>query len=280
MSDPTDTGTSTPGPVFDFDKLSMALKDTSHSDRDKIEAEIKLKNYFLVSKIERTSPNLKALDQYEAMLEKERSVTEEFEAVWKDEKEKYNRFNSVREKRKIYKQLTKSNIHPLGGTTYLNLENKDDPFLHGIKYTAMPPTKRFCDIEQLSGGKRLLLHLHCCFPFIGGSKVPVDHSLFKNLSSENEKLKRKVEVSFGCRITSNIAKDCSAKVMDAQSEISVNKKVSQELATRLKYRVLCVPVNATNPNYGWLSRKPRSHTLSRGRVGGINSYPIIPRQLI
>ncbi|MED6139808.1 hypothetical protein PIB30_087462 [Stylosanthes scabra] len=64
MSDPTDTGTSTPGPVW-----------------DKIKAEIKLKIYSLVSEIERTSPNLKALDQYEAMLEKERSVTEEFEAV-------------------------------------------------------------------------------------------------------------------------------------------------------------------------------------------------------
>ncbi|MED6199635.1 hypothetical protein PIB30_077754 [Stylosanthes scabra] len=31
-------------------------------------------------------------------------------------------------------------------------------------------------------------------------------------------------------------------------------------------------MNATNPNYGWLSRKPRSHTLSRGHVGGINPY--------
>ncbi|MED6127126.1 hypothetical protein PIB30_085145 [Stylosanthes scabra] len=37
--------------------------------------------------------------------------------------------------------------------------------------------------------------------------------------------------------------------------------------------VLCVPMNTTNPNYEWLSRKPRSHTLSRGRVGGINPVP-------
>jgi chromosome segregation ATPase len=38
-----------------------------------------------------------------------------------------------------------------GGTAYLSLENEDAPFLHGIKYTAMPPTKRFRDMEQLSG---------------------------------------------------------------------------------------------------------------------------------
>ncbi|MED6185706.1 hypothetical protein PIB30_059667 [Stylosanthes scabra] len=33
-------------------------------------------------------------------------------------------------------------------------------------------------------------------------------------------------------------------------------------------------MNTTNPNYGWLSHKPRSHTLSRGRVGGINPYSV------
>ncbi|MED6121845.1 hypothetical protein PIB30_033860 [Stylosanthes scabra] len=32
-------------------------------------------------------------------------------------------------------------------------------------------------------------------------------------------------------------------------------------------------MNTTNPNYEWLSRKPRSHPLSRGRVGGINPVP-------
>ncbi|MED6198700.1 hypothetical protein PIB30_069044 [Stylosanthes scabra] len=33
-------------------------------------------------------------------------------------------------------------------------------------------------------------------------------------------------------------------------------------------------MNTTNPNYGWLSCKSRSHTLSRGRVGGINPYSV------
>ena len=64
---------------------------------------------------------------------------------------------------KIYKQLTKSSTHPLGGTAYLNLENEDDPFLHGIKYTAMPPTKRFRDMEQLSGGEKTVAALALLF---------------------------------------------------------------------------------------------------------------------
>ncbi|KAG4981974.1 hypothetical protein JHK87_026723 [Glycine soja] len=114
-----------------------------------------------------------------ALLEKERAVTEEFEAVRKEEREKTQRFNEVKQRRyhlfmdafthisgnidKIYKQLTKSNTHPLGGTAYLNLENDDDPFLHGIKYTAMPPTKRFRDMEQLSGGEKTVAALALLF---------------------------------------------------------------------------------------------------------------------
>ena len=64
---------------------------------------------------------------------------------------------------KIYKQLTKSNTHPLGGTAYLNLENEDDPYLHGVKYTTMPPTKRFRDMEQLSGGEKTVAALALLF---------------------------------------------------------------------------------------------------------------------
>ena len=39
---------------------------------------------------------------------------------------------------------------------YLSLEDPSEPYLHGIKYTAMPPAKRFRDMEQLSGGERTL----------------------------------------------------------------------------------------------------------------------------
>jgi hypothetical protein len=45
-------------------------------------------------------------------------------------------------------------VHPLGGTAYLSLEDAEEPFGGGIKFTAMPPTKRFRDMEQLSGGEK------------------------------------------------------------------------------------------------------------------------------
>ena len=37
------------------------------------------------------------------------------------------------------------------------------PFLHGVKFHAMPPTKRFRDMEQLSGGEKTVAALALLF---------------------------------------------------------------------------------------------------------------------
>lgn len=54
-------------------------------------------------------------------------------------------------------------MHPAGGQAYLSLESSDEPFLAGIKYSAMPPTKRFRDMEQLSGGEKTVAALALLF---------------------------------------------------------------------------------------------------------------------
>ncbi|XP_047336819.1 structural maintenance of chromosomes protein 1 [Impatiens glandulifera] len=180
ISDPMDVSSPVPAPVIDFSELSRShLHDKKPAQREKLEAEFNQKISALISEIERTAPNLKALDQYEALLEKEKGVNEEFEIARKEEKECADKFNLIKQRRcglfmeafnhisgnidKIYKQLTKSDTHQLGGTAYLNLDNEDEPFLHGIKYTAMPPTKRFRDMEQLSGGEKTVAALALLF---------------------------------------------------------------------------------------------------------------------
>ena len=65
--------------------------------------------------------------------------------------------------RVIYKDLTRSSKHPVGGQAYLSLENNEEPYLSGIKYNAMPPMKRFRDMEQLSGGEKTVASLALLF---------------------------------------------------------------------------------------------------------------------
>ena len=63
----------------------------------------------------------------------------------------------------IYKDLTQVEGVPLGGTAYLSLEDPNEPYLHGIKFNAMPPAKRFRDMDQLSGGERTVAALALLF---------------------------------------------------------------------------------------------------------------------
>ena len=63
----------------------------------------------------------------------------------------------------IYKALTSSSSHRLGGTAYLVLESEAEPFSAGVKYSAMPPSKRFRDMEQLSGGEKTVAALALLF---------------------------------------------------------------------------------------------------------------------
>ncbi|KAG6429104.1 hypothetical protein SASPL_107143 [Salvia splendens] len=231
ISDPMDTGSSGPGPVIDFSTLNRSLQQKAKpSEREKIEADFAQKIAALISEIEKTAPNLKALDQYEAVLEKERAASKEWEAA-RDEQNKitsdYNKVKQMSVKQysirfwsgyppyielnldilvdtvivfqamttdfqvesrhecfmaafnhisnnidKIYNELTKSNTHAVGGassthavggTAYLNLENPDEPYLYGIKYSAMPPTKRYRDMSQLSGGEKTVAALALLF---------------------------------------------------------------------------------------------------------------------
>lgn len=63
----------------------------------------------------------------------------------------------------VYKDLTKTKMAPMGGVAYLTLEDTDEPFRAGIRYNAMPPMKRFRDMDQLSGGEKTMAALALLF---------------------------------------------------------------------------------------------------------------------
>mmetsp|Transcript_2185 Transcript_2185/g.5451 ORF Transcript_2185/g.5451 Transcript_2185/m.5451 type:complete len:1077 (-) Transcript_2185:247-3477(-) len=168
------------GRDLDFSQLKRTHTATlAPADRDALNEEFKSSIDELVTTMERHAPNMKAMEQYEQIKEKERHHAEELEATKAEAKRATEAFNQLRARRyqlfttafdhislsidPIYKELTKSKSHQLGGTAYLSLENPDEPFLHGIKYTAMPPSKRFRDMEQLSGGEKTIAALSLLF---------------------------------------------------------------------------------------------------------------------
>ena len=133
----------------------------------------------LANEIDSLVPNLRALDKLESVEARLKATMDSFEAARADAKRARDEFMSVRNRRHraftnafkhiseaidpIYKELTKSEAVPTGGTAYLSLEDADEPYNEGVKFNAMPPMKRFLDMEQLSGGERTVAALALLF---------------------------------------------------------------------------------------------------------------------
>lgn len=129
--------------------------------------------------IEGMTPNMKALEQFEEVQERLHAIEDEWEGSRTTARTVAQRFSAVQAQRHerymaafthvskviddIYKDLTQVEGVPLGGTAFLSLEDPHEPYLHGIKYTAMPPAKRFRDMDQLSGGERTVAALALLF---------------------------------------------------------------------------------------------------------------------
>mmetsp|Transcript_6549 Transcript_6549/g.14375 ORF Transcript_6549/g.14375 Transcript_6549/m.14375 type:complete len:1364 (+) Transcript_6549:280-4371(+) len=164
----------------DFDQLDRKLKKRL-SDRD----EKKLRKDFedqitkLAAQIEGMSPNLRATDQFDTCNERVKESEQEFAESKAKSREATAAFQKIRASRAkkfndafkhidnalntIYTDMTKSSKHPLGGNAYLSLDDSEEPFKGGMKFNAMPPMKRFRDMEQLSGGEKTVAALALLF---------------------------------------------------------------------------------------------------------------------
>eukprot|EP00913_Durusdinium_trenchii_P008462 g7947.t1 len=105
----------------------------------------------LRAELERLSPNLKAVDQLQGVAENLQAASHEADAARKSIEEIEGKFETVR----------KNGAD--GGSAYLDLEDAEDPFNGGIKFTAMPPAKRFRDMHLLSGGEKTLAAMALLF---------------------------------------------------------------------------------------------------------------------
>ena len=171
-----------PASRFDFSRLPRALTATATgrpSERERADAELRREQEALVAQLAKGAPNLKAPDQYLQVKERERVLAEELDAARaaatlaaetfsRIRSERHDRFTSAFEHAasavdEVFKDLTRSDAHPTGGSAYLSLEHADEPYLGGVKFVAMPPAKRYRDMDALSGGEKTLSALALLF---------------------------------------------------------------------------------------------------------------------
>ncbi|KXS21321.1 RecF/RecN/SMC protein [Gonapodya prolifera JEL478] len=151
----------------DYSVLSNREKKDGSEERD-MEFGERIKS--LQTDLDKMAPNVKAVERLGDVETKLKATADKFEAARKEAQEAKTKYNEIRNKRyeafmdaynqiytnidKVYKELTKTRAFPTGGSAYLSLEDSDEPYNAGVKYHAMPPSKRFREMEQLSGGEK------------------------------------------------------------------------------------------------------------------------------
>jgi structural maintenance of chromosome 1 len=166
--------------AIDYSTLSRKNRMATSADaQNEIVSGLEDKMQTLENQLEKLAPNMRAnehmadvssrlseLDrEADAARDRAKNALEAFENIKEDRHSRFVQcFTHVADKiSDVYKQLTKSDSYPMGGTAHLSVEQQEEPYLSGVKFTAMPPTKRYRDMEQLSGGERTVAALALLF---------------------------------------------------------------------------------------------------------------------
>ncbi|KAK8160565.1 P-loop containing nucleoside triphosphate hydrolase protein [Phyllosticta citrichinensis] len=182
--DGDENATQTPGDVdiqdygihVDFEQLDEEFKEDSSS---RCEEGLLETIHTISSELEKMAPNMRANERLEGVESRLKTTEKDFESARRSAKRARDDFDAVKDKRlelfnkafshiseqigSVYKDLTRSTAFPLGGQAYLDQEDNDEPYLAGLKYHAMPPLKRFRDMEHLSGGEKTIAALALLF---------------------------------------------------------------------------------------------------------------------
>lgn len=164
--------------TFDIDFSTLALDENNKYD---FEAELKVKETLIDvnNQLDTIRPNLQASHKWDAIESKMKAANISYETTRNCYRDALSEFYKLKQTRitvfkkafdhisskidHIYKELTMEFNLKIGGTAYLSLENSDEPYLEGIRYNAMPPLKRFRDMDQLSGGEKSMAALALIF---------------------------------------------------------------------------------------------------------------------
>jgi structural maintenance of chromosome 1 len=161
------------------ENTSNPLTNISQNSTSAQEESLQTKITTLQTEIAQMAPNMRALERLEGVESRLKTTEREFEEARRRAKRAKDDFQEVKDLRMdlfnkafthiseaiggIYRELTASPSLPMGGQAYLDLEDSDEPLLSGLKYHAMPPLKRFRDMEHLSGGEKTMAALALLF---------------------------------------------------------------------------------------------------------------------
>lgn len=166
---------------IDFASLPEAKKRVSAHEVALVETEYRDELARLRAELERRTPNLKAIEQMKDAMRLAENASQTASLARRDIEDVQRRFEAVRAARRnrfmdcfervaaeiggVYRRLTAFSVGRDidGGTAFLDLEDTEDPFNGGVRFTAMPPLKRFFDVNQLSGGERTLAAIALIF---------------------------------------------------------------------------------------------------------------------
>lgn len=165
------------GIEIDFDGLEPSLKESGEAS---VEEALTEKISSLTAELEKLNPNMRAMERLESVETRLKQTDQEYEDAKNAAHKAKEAFSNIKQRRyelfnkafthiqeqisNVYKDLTRSDAYPLGGQAYLDIEEDTDmPYLSGIKYHAMPPLKRFRDMEHLSGGEKTMAALALLF---------------------------------------------------------------------------------------------------------------------
>lgn len=222
----------------------------------------------LTAELEKLNPNMRAIERLESVENRLKATEQDFENSRTALKEARDAFNTIKAKRfelfnkafehikeqivAVYKDLTRSEAFPIGGHAYLDIEDDTDtPYLSGIKYHAMPPLKRFRDMEHLSGGEKTIAALALLFAIHSYQPSPffVLDEVDAALDNANvEKIKKYIREHAGPGMQFIVISLKTGLFQDSQSlvgvyrdqEVNSSKTLTLDVSSRFPYIFLLV----------------------------------------
>jgi structural maintenance of chromosome 1 len=174
---------------IDYDQLDERYKSLLPAKRAAEESNIGEQMHTLQQQMAQLNPNTRAADKFDEVDAKADEAQAEYDRAGTRLRNCENAFDEIRKKRErtfkqafnlvrttidaVYKELTKSPAHIHGGKASLELSDTSSLFDSpdaGVRFTAIPPGKRFREMSQLSGGEKavaalaLLFAMQSCTP--------------------------------------------------------------------------------------------------------------------